>query len=67
MNIREQIEQQTEAEKRQFKAFVNHTLAAELARKRRKKVAEEMAKEEVYIKPCQYCDYNHCGECIHRD
>lgn len=49
MNLREQIEQKTPKERRQFKADVNYLLANELAHQRRKDVAEARTKEELGI------------------
>ena len=49
MNLREQIEQATPKERRQFKAQVNYINANELARQRRKDVAEARTKEELGI------------------
>ena len=49
MNLREQIEQATPKERRQFKAQVNYILGHYLAHKRRKKVAEARTKEELGI------------------
>ena len=50
MNLREQIEQATPKEKRQFKAWKNDYLGRELARQRRKAVAEARTKEELGVK-----------------
>jgi len=49
MNLREQIEQMTEKEKRQFKAWKNDYLGRELAKKRRRAVAEAQTKEELGV------------------
>ena len=48
-NLREQYEQATPKERRQFQAQVNYINANELARQRRKDVAEARTKEELGI------------------
>jgi len=49
INFREQIEQMPEKEKRQFNAWKNDYLGRELAKKRRRAVAEAQTKEELGV------------------